>query len=318
MVNLSTLLCTAAMAVNAAQINARLGGNSPAAGFDVTGGVTFVSREGNGILALEDASGAALMFLTASPSPARGQLIRALGEIRISSDAGTRTAFCTNWTALGALTPPAPVRASEQLLQEGVLNGRLVSVAGTVTDAFRDEIDPDWIYLILDCGGELINAVAPAATFPPSALKRVIDAEAVLTGLCLGHALGARRHTGVTLYLTGERDVRVTRPAPADPFAVPDLPSATLSPAQVNLLGKRRAAGRLLAVWSGNRALLRSDDGRLTGVTFRDAPPDCGQAIEAVGYAATDLYRLNLFRRLDVATRTEAVATALRRHLLAE
>ena len=56
MVNLSILLCTAAMAINAAQINARLGGNSPAAGFDVTDRIdTVIYAAGAAYEAIEDA-----------------------------------------------------------------------------------------------------------------------------------------------------------------------------------------------------------------------------------------------------------------------
>lgn len=295
----SFILCAIATVTCASRISEQLRLPSPDAWFDVTGCVTFVSHEGNGILCLNDASGSAVVFLPAAPAArqiSRGHLLHARGHVRPAADSHVPTAFCTEWDVLGRTSPPKPASVSEQLLQEGVLDSQVVTLSGTVADAFRDEIDPKWNYLILDCGGEMIMAVSPSATFPHERLNRTVDAEVQITGLCLSHALGARQQTGTTIYLTGERDLQILRPAPADPFAVPEIPDGALSPSQIRKLGKRRIQGRILAVWNGNRALLRTASGRLTGLAFRNRPPSCGSAVEAVGNADTDLYRINLSR----------------------
>ena len=294
-----SILFAALTATSTAQVAERLRLASPNAQFDVTGCVTFVSYESNGLLGLEDASGPAIFFLK-PPDPerrlVRGLKVRLQGNVTRDGRSQTPTAFCTRWDVLGKATPPEPVKVSELPLQNGALDGRVVALSGTAVDAFRDEIDPDWNYIILDCGGETITVTGPTSVISPDRLHEFIDAEVRVEGLCLSHALGARRQLGVTVYLPDRQGLRILRPAPADPFAVPDVPDSALSPAQIRKLGKRRVCGRILAVWSGARALLRSATGQLVGISFRDNAPPCGAAVEAVGSAETDLYRINLAR----------------------
>ena len=207
-----SILFAALTATSAAQVAERLRLASPDAQFDVTGCVTFVSYESNGLLGLEDASGPAVFFLKpADPERqlVRGMLVRLQGNVTRDGRSQTPTAFCTRWDVLGKTTPPEPVKVSEPPLQTGVLDGRVVVLSGTAVDAFRDEIDPDWNYIILDCGGETITVTGPTSVISPDSLHEFIDAKVRVEGLCLSHALGARRQLGVTVYLP---DSRVSRP----------------------------------------------------------------------------------------------------------
>lgn len=284
---------------NALQISGQLLRESPEASFDVTGRVTFVSEQGNAPVGIEDDSGAAVIFLH-SAAPRKkikpGQIVRFRGLINRQGPNLIPTAISTEWNILSSHEPPEPLAASEQLLQGGAINGRLVTLKGTVVDAFRDEIDPSWNYIILDCADEMITAVCPSSMMDSDLMRLIPDAEVSVTGLCINNAIGARRFMGVTLYMSGGESIRILRHAPADPFIALEIPDGAMSPMQVKKLGKRRVRGRVIAVWNADRALLRSVSGALVGLTLRDKPPRYGDAVEAVGYAETDLYRINLSR----------------------
>jgi len=293
------ILLAALAASNAAQVTERIRLPSSDAPFDISGRVTFVSYEGNGLVGFEDDSGTAVLFLRPTPADCclkPGTFARLSGTVMPDGPTKTPTALCSNWQILGTGSPPEPVNTTLQLLRNGTLDGRIVSLTGKAVDAFRDEIDPNWNYIILDCGGETITVVGPSSSISPDRLRQVIDAEIRVEGLCLNHALGARRQLGMTIYLPDRGGLHILHPAPADPFALPDVPDGALSPAQIRKLGKRRVCGCVLAVWSGARALLRTASGQLVGLSFRTTPPANGSAIEAVGHAETDLYRINLAR----------------------
>lgn len=294
-----SIFFAALTATNAFQIAGRLRTETPETPFDVTGRVTFVSELSNAPVGIEDDSGPAVIFLD-SAAPCEkirpGQTARFRGLINRQGPNRIPTAISTGWEILSSDEPPEPLAASEQLLQDGALNGRLVTLKGTVVDAFRDEIDPLWNYIVLDCADEMITAVCPSSAMDRDLMRLVPDAEVSVTGLCINNAIGARRFMGVTLYMSGGSSMRILRHAPADPFSAPEIPDGAMSPMQVKKLGKRRVRGRVIAVWNADRALLRSVSGALVGLTLRDRTPRYGDAVEAVGYAETDLYRINLSR----------------------
>ena len=81
-------------------------------------------------------------------------------------------------------------------------------------------------------------------------------------------------------------------PAPADPFDVESLTDAGRSPAEILVGGgRRRANGRVVAVWNRDRFLVRSANGRIVQVIVaHDQPlPQTGEYVRVVGQPQTDL-----------------------------
>ena len=71
-------------------------------------------------------------------------------------------------------------------------------------------------------------------------------------------------------------------------------------------LERRRLSGKVIAVWRGNRILVKSENGNVHTVELSGGPvPEYGAMIEAAGLLKTDLYRMNLsdaiWRRKNLA-----------------
>lgn len=199
-----------------------------------------------------------------------------------------------------AATPPPLVSAAEMSGRDG----HLVRVEGTVRDAFADERDADYVYLLIQTATGPIYATTLIQTNTLHDFSRLVNAEVVATGFCrlANNNLQPRRYLGHILALAREippaQRLVVTRPAPADPFDVPELDEAcTLNPLQIQQLGRRRVRGCVRAVWGRSNALVETPSRQLTRLEFADGSlPAVGAFIEAVGFADTDAYRLNLTR----------------------
>ena len=62
-------------------------------------------------------------------------------------------------------------------------------------------------------------------------------------------------------------------------------------------MGRRRAVGRVVAVWHGDRMLQHTPGGHTVRVDLQERnPPEFGAVVECVGIPETDLYRFNLSR----------------------
>ena len=179
-------------------------------------------------------------------------------------------------------------------------------------DAFRDEIDTYWNYLVIHSGHETVYASFTTDGSDGDKLRSVIGAEIEIEGLNTSFNDGNRRMLGQLLYILGWDGVRIIKPAPEDPFAVPLLDESRDTAAAIaSGIGRRRAKGRVIAVWHGDRFLLRTREGdRVVRVDLASKnPPKYGQTVEAVGIPETDLYRLNLSRAIwresSAETKTE-------------
>ena len=61
----------------------------------------------------------------------------------------------------------------------------------------------------------------------------------------------------------------------------------------------RKVRGKVLAVWQGSKALVRTDSGFVSEINFSRPPlPRLNETIEAVGMPETDLYQLNLSKAI--------------------
>ena len=193
---------------------------------------------------------------------------------------------------------PEPIDASADDIYAGRLTYAPVRVSGIVADAFRDETDPNFTFLALRSGERTLYL--PSVHMTDDDLARLIDATVSVVGYCSSYrGLGPRARIGYEVYYDGPSSIAVLRPAPADPFAVPELAGdvhAVWSPRTSGPL-RRRTGGEVVAVWQETKLLVRTRGGDLSTVELARPPaPPCGSFIEAAGLPETDFYHLNLSR----------------------
>ena len=195
--------------------------------------------------------------------------------------------------------PPAPIPASpNDIYGSDRLRFRLVSVQGTVYDAFRDEIDHHWSFIVLNCNGTPIYVAVSGDDVAPEDLERLIGATASVDGIVADNIYGSRITLKRHLSIHGLSSIKVLSPG-ADPFVVPEYSSSPF-PLSANAMevGRRRISGHVIAAWDGGgRVLIRTDSGNIVRADLKSRPPPhYGEYVEASGFPATDLYRRNLSR----------------------
>ena len=196
--------------------------------------------------------------------------------------------------------PPQAIDTSIPELLAGQHINKLVRFTGSIRDAFVDEIDPLWGYLILQEGTHSFYATFTSPQQDLSALHALIGAKVRLTGLYPPYIVGSRQTGGMQILMAGLHAVEILQPAPKNPFNVPALESRNqLRNAIIGSMDRRRATGRVIAVWHGDRLLLKTPENRIVRVDLAERkPPEYGRDVETVGIPETDLYRFNLSRAI--------------------
>ena len=255
--------------------------------------VTHVLSEERAFI-VEDKSGRAEFLNYTSKAVASGDIVRLLGYVYIGENWESQI-VATNLTVVGKASPTRPLRVPLAELDKKKNELALVQIEGTIIDVFRDEIDANYDLLILKDGAAQMTAslvVAPERTH-----TNLVNARVRITGIFVRTIKGSRKFRSPCLYIRHPEDLSVLAPAPSDPFDVPALSDRLyLPPTDVAALGRRRVTGTVLAVWQPNRALLRTDKGRIVNLTFArtQKSPVCRSRITAVGYPETDMFRVNL------------------------
>lgn len=258
-----------------------------------------------GTVLLEDATGRAYVFYDTPDTPAAGDVVRVSGDGQI--DADRYPLLCVRQMARCGRAPlPEPVPVALGDLNSRDHDYRLVQTEGTLIEAFREEMDDDTGFLLLKDG----ETVLPVSIARP-ALAHVqahLGARLRVCGRYHHRIDGIRRFSGPFLSLLAPYEI--LRPAPKDPFDIPDLEfRRNQSPRDISRLEMRRVTGEVLAAWADGQAMLRTREGHVVNLELvRDAPlPAPGDAICAVGYPQTDLFRINLIK---VNWRPAALATS--------
>ena len=212
---------------------------------------------------------------------------------------GTSHAFIRELEVLSHGRRPEPTDVTPADIYGGRFASALVRVSGTVVDAFRDEVNPDYAFIALACGGETIYL--PSLRLDDATLAELIDATVSIVGTCEEYRnLGPRARLGYEVNVYDRADITVIRPAPSDPFDLPLLRGSVRDvcvPRPGERL-RRRISGQVAAIWRRNRLLLRTQNGVTTVALARGNPPRCGEFIEAAGIPETDFYNLNLSRAI--------------------
>ena len=269
--------------------------------FELTG--TVIATYPNGLIYLCGDDGCFEAYATPELAPKRGQRVTVSGYTEIGEDESpARNLRTTAVKVVGEGSIPEPETTTVRDIARSENFFRFVKVRCTITDAFADEIDAGWNYLIVRDGINSAYTAIPNVGDLRKRLANFIDADVELTGTVLpGYAAGFRVFIGPYLRLWDESCIRILKSAPADPFSLPALEDIHhVPPEKIASMRRHTATGDVIAAWSGGNLLLREDSGRIVGVELADATqtPPPGVRAKVVGYPETDLYRINLARAI--------------------
>ena len=251
---------------------------------------------------MDESGGASLWDARDAPQPGftTGDVAVVKGELRAINAHDKANSLvmadCTSIETLSHGSMPDPVRISADDLDRSDILNTPVILEGILLEARQDEIDPYFFMLVIDCSKCMVYAsvVSPSMNRPVDELRKSVGATVELTGIPYLH-IGLRRHNRRWFHLDGDDAVRILKPPSGDLFRAPKIDrSDTLSPEAVAALGRRRATGHVLAVWNDDTLLMQTDAGEPMKVSVVTSLPAVGDSIEAVGYAETDLFHVNL------------------------
>ena len=274
--------------------------------FDITATITLPGIPGKRAFAAEDSSGCAVFGTNPSitslcPTNA-GDVMRLRGVLVPSRLRNHVFEFDTLQIDLVRHGPPPTPRpiTGRELAADDDLKLRLVTVRGKVHDVFRDEIDPPWLFFVLDSDGVAVYFAAYSETAVIEDFDRFIGATVSATGVA-NDSTGARAVMKRVICAHSLSAIKILAPSTADPFDVPRI-SEIAAPHDITHFASTRcrAAGHVVAVWdAASSILLAADDGGLMRVDLRNLPaPPYGSHVEVAGIPETDLYRINLSRAI--------------------
>ena len=195
----------------------------------------------------------------------------------------------------GEATPPSEISIHDFLSGRHLF--KFIRLQGVMCNVFRDEIDANYIYFIIEYGDERVFAVLWSDADVAEVSKSLLGAKVSVTGCCSRDA-DSRTYCDCYIELASLDDIAVLEHGKDDPFAAKDISdTATLTPKAITVLGRRCARGKVLATWSKDKVLLKTEKDwpvivRLSGGPF----PPVGEWIEASGYPDTNLYNINLMQ----------------------
>ena len=255
-----------------------------------------------------DASGAVYLSFSSNKRDfdiRSGDRLRVSGSIRVDTkllrdDAPNRTndfvsAWCDSVTRISSGGPTQAIPSiSGAELASGRFDCHPVFLRGTVLDAFADEIDVRFTYLVLNGDGTVVYATSPRFEIPPSLIGQSVS----ICGRITPRSKGARQFLGRTLEFAGTNAVTVLAPTRVNSFDVPVLHTRDVfRPSDITAMGLRRVEGTVLATWRPGKFLLLTDDGHRIRIELsRQNLPPCGSSVEAVGIVETDLFDLTFCR----------------------
>lgn len=228
-----------------------------------------------------------------------GDRIKASGNIAYRANATLNYARANRISVLTHDPPPSPAHVTAVQINNGEALNRTIRTEGTVIDAFRDELDPRFVFIVLFADGEHVYFSAPCKD---DSLLPLVGARVSLTGLCTRHRHSdSRRHLGIDNYLILPDGLQVLASAPKDPFDVPPLSGSIrdIRLASSSESPRRKVSGRVLAVWKGDSVLIRTKEGIVSKIQISGKSlPEIDSFIDAVGMPETDIHNLNLSRAI--------------------
>jgi len=282
---------------SAAELQSFFGGETPCcSAFSISGTVTYVTaNDPAGNFIIRDASGGVNLYLR-RPNPYKpGDILRVRGTARIIAHGEHAAASGLSCTVLGQAPTPTNLVVSLAEIDNSRFDLQNVETEGIVADAFTDDLDSNYDFLILKDAADIL----PVACLHDPSHERLIDARVRVRGLFQRQIYGERKFVGPNILADAGPGIEVLEPPPADPFAFPVLEHSIYTcPRDILRMGKRSTTGLVLATWARQRLVLQTDTNQYVCVQLAGSArlPPCGSRVTVVGYPETDLLRYHLTR----------------------
>ena len=239
-----------------------------------------------------------------------GDRISATGFTKISTNSLIPTAYCEQIAVLSHGDPPKPTDVTADDYHSGKFDHAYVRICGVVRDVFTDEIDPDWIFLVIGTKQGSVSAALNIMRTDASDLSGVEGSDVAVSGICalmrVDRRSGSRHVLRRVLEIPDRASIEMRRPPPKDPFEAPGIETTrSMSPEEISATGRRRATGKVIAAWGDCHILVSTPADVLRCDLKGNALPSIGKCIDVVGLPMTDLFRVNLSRAIwrDAKTR---------------
>lgn len=259
-------------------------------------------------ISVRDKSRAVILHGIKCPAEQRlsaGNIVSVSGLVR---EGGQYTpfvaAYVTNVSVIARCPPEAPLDVTPVDFLAGKYDCHFVRISGHVRDIVADEIDRDYFFLILSCADQTIYVPCNRDYISLPKPHLLLGARVSVTGVCDPSDIGGRRNIGRLLNPMSRDAVHIDELPPRDPFDVQTLESVgNISPNWVSTLGPRRVSGEVIAILQGKKIILQTRTLAIVNVSFSEETtnpdatkslPAVGDAIDAIGFPVTDLYRINL------------------------
>ena len=309
----SSLLMTNAAQVAESALKSEVG-----RAFSITGTVVSATAEN---LRVTDDSGAVRIMRLLSPKASEGVTagdVVAVSGSTTGYDRGIVFPECRRCVRLGRAAVPDAVDAELGEIAGGRFDHRLVRMRGVLREVFRDEIEPSAIYMVVSDGAQSVYATI-SETVPDvlPTLQRLVGERVAVTGFSEPYTRSYRRQIGRLVFVQHEPlGVHPAGAVRGDPFDVPTIEGLRhFDPSEIAAMGRRRTAGRVVAICSDGSFYLRDVDGEVRQVRPTDcAQPRCGEFVEVAGFPVTDLYRINFSGAVWRQTGPQPVADPPVRH----
>lgn len=255
--------------------------------------------DGHRIFAVEDASGAVIVYCRAEDDTVRrispGDTACFVGAIQTNGH-GKGMARCANCHLIAHGEPPPPIGATISELLDGKFDFRLTRITGTLRDATFSETFPGWIILVICGKRERIFVSAQGNDATLERFRQLIGSRVSATGVCTPFDTSARIKVGRTFKVARADDVSEIKSTAEDRVRIPDISEIqSTRESEISSFGYHKAVGRVIASWQRRKGLIRTIDGNLAELEFEKPPlPRHGETICAIGLPESDLYRINL------------------------
>ena len=243
-----------------------------------------------------DSTGRTILHLDSLSGLRPGDFITASGRCSVGEKRKNHL-FAGSCVVTGHSTPIKPIDVSLEDIIGGKCDFMTVRTSATVTDTFKDEIDPQYGHMTLYADGRSIDLAFLDAKAGTNDYRQLVNAEIAVTAVCVPQSGGWRIFNGTTLHLANCDDITVLKPAPSDPFEVEPLGDIHhISPEVIAGMGRRRIDGRVIAIWHDDRIMVRTASGTPIQVTLAHGRtcPAFGETVRVVGFPNTDLFNINL------------------------
>lgn len=249
--------------------------------------VTYFSAKRNNLFVQDGQTGVYVWFSSA-PSMVPGDIVLVKG---VTGASFTPYVILSNLSLLGHGKLPKPAAVTFDDLIKARYDSVLVTARGVVRSA---NPDAQWIsgaeggVLGIQTDGGSVDAVVNVGD--PDDLSKLLGAEVAVTGVSGGRFDGKRQLTGAALHVSNLSDVKVLRPAAADPWSQPGIPmNQILGAYHVNDLSQRvRVTGVVTYFEPGSTLVLQDGSQSLWIRTHSFAPVKVGDRADATGFPAAN------------------------------